>query len=745
MRKLVSILVLLVLAGITTLFFVGRTPPQSTAGERLVADPQHPAPAPDGILDPGITAEAAREALDPHLQDAVPAAPVALAPERARLSVRVIGQTSRRPLAQARVSLHDKIAIEAEAPGASVDGSDGDLKRVQTTGADGLVAFELPTGRELNLFAMGAVGEAGNVNVAVRSLRAGEQRELVVEVPDVRNAPLFGRILSEEDDAPIAGAHVRVVESRISNRGARAPAVEEVRTNADGRFELQFPDWEHPHLRVEAESYGRRIATTRGAHADPEHPLTIRLSHSATLHVHVLGASGAAMAGARIELSARGEALRYDEAQERGLTDTDIGGLPDENWQCQTAADGFATIVGLPPRVELALVVTGESGGVLRREPTGLRLVAGELRELELRVGAGTRISGRVRDQQNQPVAGAELWLLKAEPPERRRIFAFEGGRAAAKAQCDADGAYVFAEVPAGSWLIGPAAAYGSVESAGPDSIAGVAALVELSGEPALTLDLAVSRGLLIRGTVVAPDGTPVPGAQITAMCDSTESFASAMTGPDGGFLIGPLEFETYVLKATHAGKFAPSDEERTQPGAKGVVLKLKPCATLRGRVVDELTGIGCPAKVVVIPDGVEPAGALRVASATNDGEFHVDGLALGPCTVTASTTDGRFAQVRAEVRAGYEVSAPLLSLAYGGKLRVRYAGEGELPVFAVTWNGAVVLFGQELEAGKTKEMPAPAGKLVLRFRTDPSGSWREIQVDLARGESKEITVTAEK
>jgi RNA polymerase sigma-70 factor (ECF subfamily) len=149
-----------------------------------------------------------------------------------------------------------------------------------------------------------------------------------------------------------------------------------------------------------------------------------------------------------------------------------------------------------------------------------------------------------------------------------------------------------------------------------------VAALVAPAGLPA-------GAGAL-DGVVLAPDGTPLPGAVVTARSlDLPERSGVAFTGepplpgaftmagPGGAFRLSELAAGRYVVVATHPQHPAVSRNEVELPGRRPLQLRLGGPAvlTLSGAVSDEGGGPIAGARVIVT--GRSQTGFMAVTSAS--------------------------------------------------------------------------------------------------------------------------------
>jgi len=756
MRKTLLVLLLIAVAGVIALLIVRPVLQEDlAAGSRAAQSGEQDSPPLRAELTESELAEtpdpsAKRESAAPLLPE-TPTAISATDVPRSLLIVRVIGKVDRAPLAGVRANLWPQ-KFESGFSSEHVSRSKGTIHESLLTGSDGRLEFDVPTDTDLRLDARGEDGTVGDANVEVPGLRANERREIVVELAQGNDAHITGQVVTAEAETPIAGARVSLVQASQSfssdtGRSWTQHPLAQATTNAEGTFEFRFASWKYPHLRIEAEGYGLRLVSPKQDENDAQRVLLVKLARACALDAHVLDASGKGIPGAWVVLDANGYALDRSDEDGNGFFIGGFTSLPDEQWKCETGADGGARVQGLPAGVGFVVEVR-KDGKVLRHEADELKLVPGETREIEWRIGAGTRVSGLVLDQENQPVKGTEIWLEQCMFDQGFYFQKYEEERIAKKARTDDEGRFVLEDVPAGKWWIGPAAERDDWDEPDPAAVAPLADVITTSGEPARELTLHVFRGLYIRGTVLDPTGAPVANSYISADDEDSMTFGvSAQSGKDGSFAFGPIAAGTFTLTANNSGSFASSESVRARSGDTGVVLRLKLGASIRGHVLDAATGAGCQAQLTFSRE--QPGSGIfgtTMSTGTNaDGSFKRDGFEPGRYGITAMTADGRFGQQAGiDVGAGAESGDIVLTLRPGGKLRLVYKGAKPGLIVSARCGGVLVGFGASLEPGKSKDLLMPSGALVLELSTHFEEQPRLKRVDLKPGETKEITLTDE-
>ncbi|WP_164020890.1 carboxypeptidase-like regulatory domain-containing protein [Pyxidicoccus trucidator] len=205
--------------------------------------------------------------------------------------------------------------------------------------------------------------------------------ETQVEVALQQESVLAGRILGPEG-LGLEGARIELV-------GPGRGGAEEVRTGADGRFEVRELAEDTYDLRVERPGY---LSVSREVRLPRTEPLELPLSPAAAVAVKVYGTRGAPVEEASVSLTlvgeGRGETVREQGTDARG--DVQFGGLVPGSYLAQARAPGYLTSEPLPVEAwdEEAVPVT-----LMLRE--------------------GLTLSGRVRDERGAPVAEAEVGVLE--------------------------------------------------------------------------------------------------------------------------------------------------------------------------------------------------------------------------------------------------------------------------------------------------------------------------------------------
>jgi len=358
---------------------------------------------------------------------------------------------------------------------------------------------------------------------------------------------------------------------------------------------------------------------------------------------HVRDADGP-VAGARVLASAvvAGESLSELPCAEEG---SEVSAL---------ACDGVSKLAGLVTQRSgevpvVARALSGEDGSfsleglkagrywLWVESPEGAAVrqdVAAGAEGVELLLGAGVRVSGRVSDEEKAPVAGA---LVTAIFTAHSRFF---------ETVTDATGHFRHGPLPRGEYVL-----LVSKEGLLPQKqeFTGYAREVERK--------FLLFRPRRASGQVLAA-GAPVAGARVSAVSDEHGGELEVLSDAAGRFSLEALDpFRSYELIATHGGLwastrvgFATEDEpprflaERTD-----LTLELEPIVEVTGIIRDEA---GRPVEGVLVElserDGEDFNG---VASGWTDeeGRYRVGPARPGPLRVEASADHGEFTEQRHE------------------------------------------------------------------------------------------------
>ncbi|MET9770175.1 MFS transporter [Streptomyces sp. NPDC006415] len=241
---------------------------------------------------------------------------------------------------------------------------------------------------------------------------------------------------------------------------------------------------------------------------------------------------------------------------------------------------------------------------------------------------AGVPVHGSVQHPDGTTVPRAALTLIDVQ------------GQQVGRGGSGEDGRYALSVPGAGSYVL--------IAAAGGHQPQAVSVTV---GERPVELDVVLGGAGRLAGSVLTPDGTPVPDAAVTLTDVRGEVVASTRTGREGGYVIGELIAGEYTLAAS-APAFRPAALPVSVQAARETRqdIELAGGAVLRGVV--RATG-GRPvedARVTLLDAAGNVVDTLTTGS---DGSFRFVDLSSGEYTVIA---------------AGYPPVATVLQVAGGGR-----------------------------------------------------------------------------
>lgn len=324
--------------------------------------------------------------------------------------------------------------------------------------------------------------------------------------------------------------------------------------------------------------------------------------------------------------------------------------------QSDIDAEGGFQLVAVPPGeydVQVGVPYWADA-----RE-SDVKVRSGETEEIELKLEAGSLVTGRVLDEDDGPLPDVSVELTGSSDSDGFiRVFT----------KTEADGSFALRGVAEGELQVKAV----QDERLVVEKKLGFLAM----GSQRTGLELRLEAGNSIRGEVRWPDGTPVAGAYVTiSQQRETEGLVmdwndaeGERTEDDGTFEISGLESAACTVRA-QARSFRPKDlakaKERekegrrfnlrargptykvrvddVRPGTSGLVLVLDQGDAVRGTVLDDL-GEGLTRFVVSADpesgEGLSDEDAVRRIVISLDGSFTVDGLREGTWKIRAMADD---------------------------------------------------------------------------------------------------------
>jgi len=420
-----------------------------------------------------------------------------------------------------------------------VDGSAGALGEMPRTDADGEATFRLPPGE----YVVANARRDAEVKV---TLEDDEERVVTLELSAMTRA-LAIRVVRADNGAPLEGV-------RAEWRGSKHVAT----SDADGRLLARV--WRSGGDRGELTRAGFVAEEIVAGPLPSTEELRVAMRPAAGLTGHVRSLTRRPRAG--VVLTVRADVPRV----RTGTIDDGEATTGERVWSARTAKDGSYGLTGLIAGVPLKIEVRGLTDvGPLRREVV---LAPFEERVLDFELGGGARVHGRLLTHDLRPHVQAAVRLIPAdrgaEGPER-----FEDrGSGRELSITDADGAYSFRGVHAGTWRVVPQAR----------SLAAERELRIGEREGEIEVDLIGAEPFFVSGTCLGTDGAPLTRLPLWGRAESGLALR-ALTGEDGSFRLGPFaagEVEMHVEEGVLSQLYALVEPVVARAGAEGVVVRLK-------------------------------------------------------------------------------------------------------------------------------------------------------------------------
>lgn len=437
------------------------------------------------------------------------------------------------------------------------------------SGGDGRFRFPAVAaegGRWLRAELAGYAPEA----VLLRPETAGE-----LEVVLRSGGGIAGRLI-DRAGAPVPGGRVRIADRRSHDPFAPDGGLHlgaESTAGADGGFAIG-------HLAA-----GRYTLTVDHPGHDTRLLPPVEVAEGRTVDLGEIElAPGGSLAGLVLDPGGR----PVDGAWASVVVESDSGGL--HRAPGRTAEDGRFELTGLPLGEPLRLSVW--TSGHPNEEIAGIVLPLDEPLVVELR--AGSQVFGRVVGPRGEPVDGAHVqaYVDVAVPGGTQHGGSGNGTTAA-------DGGFRIGGLVAGSLrLVAQAEGHPDAQVAGMD--------IGDDGEVG-PIEIRLEAGAGLSGRVLAPDGSPAPGASVTVHsgrapaelgidrpsdlprpAGPTRAFSTrAVTDVRGEFTLEGTVLGPATVVAEHDLLGDGAAELLVRPGANEVTVILDPRGRIHGRVVD--------------------------------------------------------------------------------------------------------------------------------------------------------------
>jgi protocatechuate 3,4-dioxygenase beta subunit len=235
---------------------------------------------------------------------------------------------------------------------------------------------------------------------------------------------------------------------------------------------------------------------------------------------------------------------------------------------------------------------------------------------------AAAALHGRLLGPDDAPLAGHVVAWRESEPNGPR-----------VETDCAPDGTFALADLAGDRWVIAATAPGYSearaVRAASPD-----------------TLELRVVRTARVAGTVLGVDGAP-SAAEVVIVGSAIWPARTVPADAAGAFAFENVPPGIYEVEAR--GVLASSEPRRglvVEDGARVVLtLSLSPGRTLRGHVIDDVSGAAIANAEIVVAESALSS-TPRIAHSDASGAFEVTGLRSGTDAIVSARADGRVALV---------------------------------------------------------------------------------------------------
>lgn len=323
--------------------------------------------------------------------------------------------------------------------------------------------------------------------------------------------------------------------------------------------------------------------------------------------------------------------------------------------------------------------VSAGSAGYVSSEPVEVRVVEQETTAIDLPLGRGAIVSGRVTDENGLPVAGADVMVMAADFERMRARRAARVGPG--QARTADDGTFTVTGIEPGEAQL-------TVRKQNY-----VTHRKTIQAEGSLSVDVQLTRGSSIHG-IVTRGGRPVEGAQVGA---STAAIGgdhqSTVTDDDGRFTLSGLVAGRYTVSAYLEEQHTELRDVDPTHG-KEIVLSLDP--EPRGVIYGTVTGIPPVLRGKYVRRSVmvhsEDFGAEGMIDEA--GNYRIENAPVGNVSVTAHVeTASRAALTSARKRAEVIAGQPLrIDLELSGSVQV----SGRVTVEGRPVTGAFIGFSSE-------------------------------------------------
>lgn len=568
------------------------------------------------------------------------------------------------------------------------------------TGAEGLAEISWTKGEETKLRVLAADAE-GRIELPRDLPEEHRDPALVVELTPGQTST--GKVIGAKSRDPLPDAIV--FDSAHLDQWTFS--------DSQGRYTLPLDPGTSRVLRATARGYQPAVEWTEGAEARGP---TFSLEPATALEGTVVDTDSNPIVGAEIE--ARPLFTNQRRRLSRQMRSVLGRSLP----------DGHFRISGLTPDDGVLLRVSKTGFG-----PREVRLEAPIDQEpVEIVLAQGLVGKGRVVDEEDQPLAGAEIFLQPTNPPQSRRSTAFRPREETpADAVTDAEGFFEIRDIAAGRFDLEARA-----DGFAPTHAPGLEIPEDVS--PIDLGTLVMTPGAHIRGKVFDSQGQPIAGAMVLVIEQRSRMPATFLVQ-----LVGQQEPDT---TSDVEGEFTLSDRTRGEAvhvvvGKEGFLpqvlasvraptetplrVTLRRGSSVSGRVVDD-SGLPVAAALVMVhPEGSGSSGryspSSRQATSDEEGAFEVSNVEPGSATITTRASGFQEFQLSGvEIPADRPLTDLQIELAAGATIRGRVTLADGSPAI-----DAYVMLGDHSGTRQNKGFAATDGEGHYELSGIPYGNHR--------------------
>jgi hypothetical protein len=545
----------------------------------------------------------------------------------------------------------------------------GSTAQVVTTGEGGGFSVEVEAG--IHTLSARRGDEAGSLDTPVIVSAGKTVRDVRVRLGP--GAVMEGRVVAKASGAPVAGAHVDI--SPLGSNGDSGRAV----TDDTGHFSVSGLAPGSYDVVVNAPGFTQLVRRGPTVVPGERFSLEFQLTGTGTVEGHVRDTDGQPVAGARV-----------------------TGGTRWGGWMGSTPAE---TLTDAGGGYRLEGLATGRVYISARREGAAL----GTTQPVEVTEGGLARVDFTLEGTGTvEGVVRAVSGPLPSEPLSVTVFPQTQNGPGTAsfhRTEVDAAGDFRLT-LPAGSYRMHVFALERRTLSPQQPKLVQVEAGRTVRAELTWQEDSRDTNG--VQGIVLEPDGTPSPRAYVSLTTASHSRTMRTVSDEEGRFTLslpfqrGPPE-ASVTVSASNGGR--SGEVVGVKPGEQGVVVKLRPAASLRGRVI---RASGQPVKGFSLD--VQPmsqgGGAPQGERQFQGDRFELRDVPAAPVAVVVWTEDG--ARGETQVTPTYGTPAEvLLTLKSTAGLRGRVVDEATREPIA---DAFIFIEGERA----SNEGSGPDGRFVL-------------------------------